>query len=87
MAKTIIRVSAQALTGKAGGWRYVAHYADGSTETIRAKATRLYTNAYQWDFRACSGPNPDSLAARFTFGASPAYPKRVPVNVFRIEEV
>lgn len=66
MEKEIVEVLRQKVTG---GWKYVGVYADGSVETIRAKATREYVAARQFS-KAVNSGNKRGLALYFTFSTS-----------------
>lgn len=65
----IERVTVEEL--KDGYYRYFAHYADGSKEVIRKKASRRYNKAYQYTEMVTSG-NKSGLALHFTFGKKPS---------------
>ena len=71
----IIKITAEEnrkRNGELKGYKYIAHFADGSTAVARANATRLYANAFQYkdkvNFSGKSG-----LAPFFCFGKKAPY--------------
>ena len=56
--------------GAPNGFRYTAHFEDGSTEIIRQRSTRLYDNAYYYEkYPVASSQH--GIAAHFSFGKNP----------------
>ena len=50
---TVTRVTATQIlkrNGELAGYRYAAELADGTEEVVREKATRLYANAFRFNF-------------------------------------
>lgn len=75
-APRITRVTAEKLTDRNGGpngYRYYANFSDGTREIIRAKATRLYENAFRVSesHHNPGNGNASGLARWFCFGKSP----------------
>ena len=68
----ITKITATRMTKRDGsfkGFRYDAHFEDGTVQVARACATRLYVNAYQYDAAVCgSQPDKAKLASYFLFG-------------------
>lgn len=78
----VLKVTVGASGKKTAPFRYTAHLADGTTAVIRT-ATRDYANAFQYDYKVCSGPS--GLSAHFTFGVKPGSYSRAPIATFPIE--
>lgn len=70
-----------------GKYLYNGLTADGKLVTLRKSATRLYENAFYYEFPVCSGSN--GIAAHFTYGKKPGEQwhqgvKIYPAEVFRV---
>lgn len=65
-------------------YSYTAIMQDGTEEVVRAKATRLYANAFLYDFNICTG-KPAGLSSAMEFGKKPSKASKV-VATFKIIE-
>ena len=84
----IVKITAAEILKRDGdikGYKYTAHFDNGTGEVIRKNATRLYENAFHFAGHVNYAVKDDSLAGNFTLGKkAPKFYGRGPVATYPI---